>query len=205
MANYTNAISVRNLVTDSGFTTDTSYDAMLDELITAASRMIDSYVGGGENFFASPATATTRYFDGSGKAEQEIDPAVSITAVAVAEDGGRTAGDYTTWVVDTDYYTFPYNKLPIRKLVVEEDGSKNGFHRSRKSVKVTARFGYSATAPDDVKMACGIQVARWFMRGKGAFQDASAAANTGSIMYTKELDPDVKALLAHYVAANEGI
>ena len=205
MANYTEPVSVRALVTDSGFTTDTSYDALLSDMINAASRMIDRHVGGWDNYFASPTATSTRYYDGSGDAEQKIDPAISVTALAVAEDGGRSASDYTSWTVDTDYYTHPYNKLPIRNLIVESDGDKNGFHRSRKSVKVTGRFGYSSIVPSDVAMACKIQVSRWFMRGKGAFQDASAAANVGQVMYTKELDPDVKNLLWHYVAENEGI
>ena len=205
MADYTTALAVRSLATDSGFTTDTSYDTLLGSLITAASRMIDRYVGGWDNYFASSTDDETRYYNGSGTDELDIDASISITSVSVAEDGGRAATDYTDWTVTTDYYTHPYNALPIRRLIVEEDGDKYGFHRSRKSVKVTGRFGYSESAPADVALACQIQVSRWFMRAKGSFQDASAAASVGQIMYTKELDPDVKNLLHHYRVMNEGL
>jgi len=98
MADYTTAPEVRALVTDSDFVTNTSYDAILGMLITAASRLIDRYVGGWDNYFYPTTDTATRYYDGSGEKQQWIDPAVSISEVAVDDYGEST---YLAWTLDT--------------------------------------------------------------------------------------------------------
>jgi len=198
MADYTSAASVRSMVTDSNMTTDTSYDSMLGVLITSASRMIDKFVGGWDNYFIADSADTIRYFDGNGDKVLYIDPFISITKLEVVESGGVAAADYTEWTENTDYITIPYNRLPKRGLQIERFGNKSNFYRYQKGIKVTGKFGYSAIVPDDIANACRIQVLRWFMRAKSAYQDASASAASGQVMYMKELDPDVKMLLQPY-------
>ena len=198
MADYTTALSVRSMVTDSNMTTDTSYDAMLGVLITSASRMIDKFVGGWDNYFIADSADTVRYFDGNGDKILYIDPFVSLTKLEVAEGGGVASSDYTQWTENTDFVTVPYNRLPKKGLAIERLGSKGNFYRFQKGIKVTGKFGYSVSVPDDIANACRIQVLRWFMRGKGAYQDSSASAASGQVMYMKELDPDMKMLLQPY-------
>ena len=198
MADYTSAASVRSMVTDSNMTTDTSYDSMLGVLITSASRMIDKFVGGWDNYFIADSADTIRYFDGNGDKVLYIDPFISITKLEVVESGGVAVADYTEWTENTDYITIPYNRLPKRGLQIERFGNKSNFYRYQKGIKVTGKFGYSAIVPDDIANACRIQVLRWFMRAKSAYQDASASAASGQVMYMKELDPDVKMLLQPY-------
>ena len=75
----------------------------------------------------------------------------------------------------------------------------------RKAVKVVGQFGYSATPPEDVKMACKIQTMRWFGRSKQMWQDAGGGSVTGQLVYSrvaKDLDPDVRILLESYVIGN---
>jgi len=198
MADYTSAASVRSMVTDSNMTTDTSYDSMLGVLITSASRMIDKFVGGWDNYFIADSADTIRYFDGNGDKVLYIDPFISITKLEVVESGGVAVADYTEWTENADYITIPYNRLPKRGLQIERFGNKSNFYRYQKGIKVTGKFGYSAIVPDDIANACRIQVLRWFMRAKSAYQDASASAASGQVMYMKELDPDVKMLLQPY-------
>ena len=187
--------------------TDSTYDNVLSGMITAASRLIDREVGGWPNYFYPSTADATRYFDGNGDNELNIDPMVSLTSVAVSETGGRSSTNYTDWTLDTDYYVWPYNydkvSQPIQALVIDNDaGSKGVFDLYRKAVKVVGVFGYSATPPDDIAQACKIQTVRWFMRAKQAYQDGGASPALGEMIYVTELDPDVKTILRPYQLGN---
>lgn len=208
MADYTTTTDVKADMPDSPLfsSTDTTYDTVLGVMITAASRLIDAEVGRWPNFFCPTTDDATRYFDGSGEAEQRIDEMVSLTSVSVAESGGTGASDYTSWMQDTDFYVWPYDyaqlSQPIQQLVVDWNGSKAKWPRYRKSIKVTGIFGYSATPPADIAQACKIQTFRWFMRAKQGYQDASANPEVGQMMYLQQLDPDIKELLRSYQIGN---
>jgi len=87
-------------------------------------------------------------------------------------------------------------------LRVVEDGDKANFPSYAMSIKVTGIFGYSSTPPSDVVQACKIQAFRWFSRAKQGYQDASASAALGQIMFTRQLDPDVAEILLPYKTGN---
>ena len=201
MADYATTAELKADVPDSPLfdPADESYDVVLGKMITAASRLIDKYVGGFENCFYPSTDTATRYYDGNGEDALWIDPLLSLTSLAVSESGGRAASDYTTWTLNTDFYTYPYNTTPYERLLVDNDaGSKGTFGTTRKGVKIVGVWGYSSTPPADVKQACKIQAMRWFMRAKQGYQDAGVNANLGEMIYAQELDPDVKMLLAPY-------
>ena len=209
MADYVTVAEIKADIPDSPLfdVTDDTYDTVLGNMVTAASRLIDRYVGGWANYFYPTTDTQTRYFDGSGEEMQYIDPMVSLTSVAVSESGGRAASDYTTWTVDADFFVMPYNYssigMPIMGLVIDNDsGSKGTWGTVRKGVKVTGIFGWSSTPPADVEQACKIQAVRFFMRSKQGYQDAAANPSMGEMYYMKELDPDVKVLLQHYRTHN---
>jgi len=201
MADYATIAELKADVPDSPLfdPADESYDVVLGKMITAASRLIDKYVGGFENCFYPSTDTETRYYDGNGEDQIWIDPLLSLTSLAVSESGGRAASDYTTWTLNTDFYTYPYHTTPYEKLIVDNDaGSKGTFGTTRKGVKIVGVWGYSSTPPADVKQACKIQAMRWFMRAKQGYQDAGVNASLGEMIYAQELDPDVKMLLAPY-------
>jgi len=209
MADYVTVAEIKADIPDSPLfdVTDDTYDTVLGNMVTAASRLIDRYVGGWDNYFYPTIDDTTRYFDASGEEMQYIDPMVSLTSVAVSESGGRAASDYTTWTVDTDFFVMPYNYssigMPIMGLVIDNDsGSKGTWGTTRKGVKITGIFGWSSTPPADVEQACKIQAVRFFMRSKQGYQDAAANPSMGEMYYMKELDPDVKILLQRYKTHN---
>lgn len=172
----------------------------MSTFVTAASRLIDLEVGRWEGFFYPTSDTVTRYYDGSGMDELEIDEFVSISDVSVSEQGGTASTDYTAWG-STDYFTAPYNYSangkPITKLFIDFNGSKPCFYSYRKSVKVTGIAGYSASIPAAIGLACRIQSTRWFMRAKQAYQDTGASAEIGGMKFTGklELDPDIRQLL----------
>ena len=207
MTDYVSVAEIKSDLPDSDIGTLNDYDALLAEMITSACRLIDKEVGGWPDYFDAGSTDTTRYFDGSGDTEQWIDPMISLTSVSVSESGGRASSNYTSWTEDTDFYVWPYNysgkAQPIEKLIVDNhSGAKGSFSGVPKGVKVVGKFGYSDSPPDDIVQAVKIQVMRWFMRSKQSWQDTSASERLGQMLYTQELDPDVKRLLMPYKIHN---
>lgn len=174
-------------------------------LITRASRLIDKEVGRWANYFYPTTDGETRYFDGNGEEELWIDECLSITSLAVAESGETCSTGYTTWA-STEYQAWPYNyaaySQPILRLDIDLNGDKGSWTKYRKAIKLTGVFGYSSTPPEDIKQACIIQVMRWYMRAKQAFQDAGASVDLGQMIYVQQLDPDVRELLMAYKIAS---
>jgi len=209
MADYTNVLAVKADMPDSELFSSTSYDydAVIQGMITGASRLIDKEVGGWANYFYPTTDDQTRYFDGNGEEEIYIDPLVSLTSVYVSESGGRASTSYTAWTENTDFYVSPYNYsvigAPIQSLVIDNDsGSKGNWGTTRKGVKVTGVFGYASYPPADIQQACKITAMRWFMRAKQSWQDTSVNAAIGEMLYTQSLDPDVKEILKPYKIFN---
>jgi len=64
------------------------------------------------------------------------------------------------------------------------------------TVQVTARWGYSATVPDDIKTATIMQAARWYKRLQSAMADSVAGPDMGQLFYRQTLDPDIKGILS---------
>lgn len=206
MADYCTLAEVKADMPESGLSSSTDYDTALTQMVTDASRLIDSLVGRWENYFYPSTSGETRYYDGNADVEMRVDEMVSITSVAVSEQGGVESSDYTSWG-SSDYYSWPYNATanaePIRKLCVDVwNGSKTYWNPYRKSVKVTGLFGYSAAPPAIISRAARIQAMRWFMRAKQGYQDAGAIVELGQMTYVKELDPDVQKILSKWVIEN---
>ena len=202
MADYSTTTDIISNAPDSGIgsTTDANVSTALGYFITRASRLIDREVGRWDNYFYPSSDETTRYYDGSGCDELEIDDCVSITTLSVAEDGGTASTDYTAWG-STDFLTYPYNDAPFRKLVIDFNSTKPGFYSFRKAVKILGFFGYSLTPPADVAQACETQAVRWYMRAKQGYQDVSGNSDVGQTTVS-DLDPDVKEILRHYKSRN---
>lgn len=175
------------------------YREVLAGLVTRASRAIDRLTGREEGAY-KVGTATVRYFDGSGGILQWVDEmAAAPTAVAVSEDGSVTT--YTAWA-STDYTVWPYNAAaqgrPYSRLDVDQlNGNHALFYAFPRSVKVTARWGYSTAVPGDVQQAVIVQTVRWFKRAQQAFQDTGAIFELGQLRYVKQVDPDVALIVDH--------
>ncbi len=175
------------------------YREQLTALTVRASRLIDRITGREEGAYQVSA-ATVRYFDGSGCGFQWVDEmAEAPTAVAVSDDGSVTT--YTSWA-STDYMPWPYNAAaqgrPYTRLDVDQlNGNHALFYAFPRSVKVTAKWGYSTEVPEDVQQAVIVQTVRWFKRAQQAFQDAGAIFDLGQLRYVKQVDPDVQVMVEH--------
>ena len=197
MTSYVTADEVRETMPDTEWTA--AYTPALEALIERASRLIDRATGRHDGAYAAD-TATVRYFDGSGKREQWVDEMAAAPAAVTVDEGG--AGTYTTWA-STDYILWPYNAAdegkPYRRLDVDQlNGDKAVWYRFPRSVKVTAKWGYSTEAPADIKAAVIIQTVRWFKRAQQSYQDVGAIVELGQLRFVRQLDPDVEFVINHY-------
>lgn len=196
MSDYITAAEIKANLPEAGM--DTSYDAVLASVATAVSRSIDKIVGGWDNYFAAPNTATVRYYDGNKRNELWIDDALSISEIAIDYGAGFEV------ISPLDYVTAPYNSAPIQRVIMAQS-----FPRYARNIRVTAVFGYSSTPPSDVKQAALIQATRLFMRTKQAYMDGGASPefgqtviNFGGSRYEDLLDKDVRILLRPYIFRN---
>ncbi len=183
------------------FTVD---DTVLTAYITAASRTIDRLCRRPDGFVAL-TTATARTYTGSGKAWQRIDECVEITKVEAK--GSVTDSDYVEWVpadwmaFSGDPYRPDFNQLPYTAIMCSATGSYGAFvgglmtARGVPTVRVTAKWGYATTVPTPIKEACIAQASRWYKRGQGVWADTVANAEVGVMLYSKELDPDIRNIL----------
>lgn len=178
----------------SQWTSGTTYDEEIEADIEEASRLIDLAMGWEECHYAASDLATvTRYYDGTGEREMQIDRFLDDAgfAVAVDDDGD---GVYTAWVRDTDYVAWPYNLEFITELVLAA-GSTVSFTVAQRSVQVTGRLGAYSEPPAVVRKAAVIMVAKAWKRAMQAFQDTGAIEELGQLKYVLAIDPEVEKIL----------
>lgn len=208
MANekYCTLDELKQALPGSGIDHVADIDAFLVNAIIRASRAIDRFTRREDGAYARASTdEETRLYDGSGEPYQWVDEMASApTAVAVAETGGRSSSDYTSYS-SSDYMLWPYNATqipePYRRIDIDElNGSQSVFYRFPQSVKVTALFGYSTTdnTPPEITQATIVQAARWFGRAKQGYQDTGAIVDLGQLRYTQRLDPEVAEIIDHF-------
>ena len=204
---YTDAEKVKvelELGHDQEFTDD--LDGLLADMVEQASRMIDGFKGVDPGAYktddvglaADSGTDETRFFFGSGVTLQPIDHATNIAEVAIEE----TDNTFTVWVLDTDYFTLPYNAAlisePIRRLEVtgKTGSTKSIFRYGPKTIRVKGKFGIAALPPAGIARAALIQSQRWYMRALQGWQETGAVAELNQLRFTQKLDPDVEQILA---------
>jgi len=121
---------------------DATMDAQVEAWIEAMENYIDKETG--RNFKAD-TTATEKLYDGDGDRNIFIDDCVEIAKVEIDD----------TEVEEGDYFAYPANGTPKTEIAMEYQR----FTRGRQNVAITAKWGYSAAVPEDIKFACTVLVA----------------------------------------------
>jgi hypothetical protein len=173
-------------------------DAIIEDAITTASRMLDHEY---RTRWYTTAADETRYYtaDKSGVLWPDID-IISITTLATDADGDRTYED--TWAA-TDYDLLPHNAAldgePYTHLRVTPDGSYSFPVGVEKGVKILGKFGYctAANCPADVMLACTIQSAFLLMSSKAAL-GIVGGGEMGQEIRLSRWHPLVTTLMAKY-------
>lgn len=124
---------------------DASFDDQIDEYIETVEEYIDHATNRDFAPYDGETAASERTFDGDGTKTILIDPATTVTAVKLSEDGDAIAADQ-------------YITMPVRKETIEGIKMKYlVFPTGLQNIYITATWGY-ASVPKQVKMAATILV-----------------------------------------------
>jgi hypothetical protein len=180
--------------------TDTDDDTAIAVVITAASRAIDYYC---DRQFGQDATTSTRYYSADNQLFLDCGPAIAIddvattTSMVISTDLSNDGLFSTTMTVGTDVELWPYNanadSRPWTHLVLTPRATTY-FPWTRRSVRVTAKFGWAAV-PAVVKQGALIQANRWFMRREAWAGIAGSPEMGNEVRLLDQVDPDVAVLL----------
>ena len=136
------------------YTTKALVEAYLQTTLTQS---LDNYIIAMSNYIAlttnrewlADTTATARVYNGNGKYTMQFDDFIDLTTVETGEDCGENYTEITS------YTSYPFN-IPSKTAVILKDDI---FPIGIKTVRITAKWGYSATVPKDIEHACTILVA----------------------------------------------
>jgi hypothetical protein len=142
-------------------TADVADDAVIEDLIEAASRDIDKFCA--RQFWAESSDSTAYYTPEASDILFILDYA-SITSVSTDDTADRT---WATTLDPADFDELPFNHtaegLPITRLEIAPLSSE-GFPIVSKGVKIVGKRGWPSV-PDDIKSAClEITMERWMNR-----------------------------------------
>lgn len=204
--NYTTTAQVKALMPDAFTSDSTKYDAVIEIMVTSASRMIDSHLKREPGAF-SVSEEQTRYFRGVGDLRlwigelSGIPSYVGIAETSVVDDASGTGGTYTE-IATSDYTVYPANALGKETPILAFDldvvnGEYSWWPSCQKGVKIVGPFGFTSTSnlPDEIVLAANIQAVRLFKRSQQAFQDAAAVKEIADIRYISSLDPEAERIL----------
>lgn len=168
--------------------TDTDDDTALEDLIEAASRMVDGWTG--RRFYTATETHTiTAEYPDIVYLSTDL---ISITSLTTDDTGDRTYG--TTWSAD-DYDLDPVDGPPYTELAITPNGA-NTFPTHRRGVRIAGSWGYGTT-PEPVVEATILQAVRLWKRNDAPF-GVTGSQEHGQMQTITSVDPDIRQLLAPY-------
>jgi len=171
---------------------DTVDDALLENSVNAASRMIDQYCN---RYFYSGSAGEVRYYKANDGFTCWIDDAVSVSEVKTSSTDPVIYD--TTWAAE-DYQLLPANRIsngayyPITGLSAT-DNYLFPVWADIALVKVTGQFGWNAI-PDSIKFATIIQASRLFKRLESPL-GVAGVSDIGIMRVGANIDGDVAQLI----------
>jgi hypothetical protein len=164
-------------------------DPVLEDLLEAATELIDRFCRRPDGFIAD-AAPSDREYSGAAQHFLMIDECVEIVSVSIDGD----AVDPADWRGFRGSGRKPSFHPPFHGVML---GWGDRFPRTRRfpNVTVAARWGYADELPANVHQATITQASRWWMRGRIGWADTTEPPEGGSIQYRKVLDPDVELML----------
>jgi hypothetical protein len=172
--------------------TDTIDDALLENSINSASRMIDQYCN---RYFYSTSANEVRYYQANDGFICWIDDAQSISEIKTSSTDPLIFD--TTWQAG-DYQVLPANRwangayYPITGITAT-DNYLFPVWADMALVKVTGQFGW-ASVPEPIKFACIIQASRLFKRLESPL-GVAGVSDIGIMRVGANIDGDVAQLI----------
>ena len=176
----------------------TTDDTLLELMIDSACKAIDTYT---KRTFAV-ASDTTKYFDVATQTDGDYlfffsdDLAQAPTAVvtnADADDGGIT-------LASTEYLTIPRNETPYYGLKISATSNNYWQYTNdpENGIKITGRWGYSVTPPDDIQQAA-LRLSAFYYRQKDQQLFDVTTIEQGVVIRPEGMPPDVVRLIKPYM------
>lgn len=193
---YTSLAAIKSAL---GIGADTSRDALLAGVVSAASRYVDRRTG--RRFYAD-RTASARTYRPQGRLVDDRDGQrflvddIATTTGLVVEIGASN-----TYTTVTSYEVGPENALARNEAITWLMFGVQGVTPtwplvSYSRVRITARWGWPAI-PDDVEQATLLYAARLFRR-KDSPEGVAGSTEWGAVRVSTR-DPDVEQLLSPYI------
>lgn len=148
---YTDETKVENYLT---IDIDNSFSSQVALWADAVDLYINKYVG--RNF--NDSGSETRFYDGNGTRELDIDDFISLTAVETLELTSDDVAHSLSEGKENDYIIFPYNENPKYRLILTRTASVQRWPLTERRVKITGNFGVSSV-PEDIVLAATILLA----------------------------------------------
>jgi len=166
-------------------------DGLLEMFLTQAQKIIETYT---HRHFE--ATSDVNYYGADAVDGQWLwldDDLYSLTSIANGDSSG-------TAVSTDDIVLFPRNQgPPYHKLYLKEGSTSVWEVDTDYWIAVTASWGYSATPPDDIKLAC-LRLAGWLYQQKDSpYTQTVANLAIGTVTLPDAMPKDVKVILDSYV------
>lgn len=184
-------------------------DALLRALIITAGQAIDTFCNRVEFGFRADGQPSVLEFTGHGKTYiyvYELAKAPTLVEVKLSlTDTTYTAWPITNWRAFSGSIEHPnWSRPPFTGLMCDPNGDGSTFtngmvddDESVPTVRITGCWGYSMSTPAIIKQATIIQVAQWYKRGQGAWNQTIAGVESGQIEFYRGLDDVVKQLLVN--------
>lgn len=194
---YTDLSTLKGVDVLSISASDTTSDTLLENIVEAASRTIDSDC---IRYFYKSATDEARYYTGCYVDKLFLmDDIVSVTELATDSAGDKS---YTNiWAANTDYDMVPYNAAAMSRPYTAIEISSTGnymFVTYPKGIKITGIFGWPSV-PAKIKQACIMLSSRIFKRLSTPLGVASMAALGEVQISIKDKDADYFHLVNEFV------
>lgn len=173
--------------------TDTLDDGVVSAIIEGVSRVIDDICG--RTFYAR---SETRYYSvpEEGRELRLDDDLLTITTL--------TNGDGTV-LTTADYYFFPRNQAPYRSIWLKDTSSYYWSMNSSGSyeyvITVAGTWGYSSTAPADIRQAClELSLSQYKRRFGENLTQTSTITTAGIVISPQDIPGGVWNMLRKYRA-----
>jgi len=192
---YATIAEIKAALSEAGMTSNAEDDAVIGGMIETASRHIDNET---RRRFYSTSADETRYYQAANNERVYTDDILTVTTLKTDDDGDRTYE--TTWA-STDYDLCPTNALtdgePYTFIELAPNGTQS-FPTHRKGIQIVGTFGFSTSAPADIKQACiSIVVSLYQSRRGVGMQGVATVTGAGVVITPKDVPQLAASIIAH--------
>jgi hypothetical protein len=170
--------------------TNAGDDAVIEDMVEMASRLIDKETG--RTFYAR---TETHYFDYTSSRSLYMDDDL-LTVTTLTNGNGAE-------IPDTEYNIFPLNKSPKSEIRIKQSSTyywdTDGYSNTEGVISVAGTWGYSATAPDNIKHACiSIVISAYHRRYGEGVEGVATITAAGVVITPRDIPADAWAIIRSY-------